>query len=38
MIEKLWEELNKYGIYTEDDLDRELSLIDVSLFYGGNNE
>ena len=34
MIDQIWMELNKYGIYSEGDLDREISLIDVSVFCG----
>ena len=38
MIEKLWEMLHEYGIYTMEDLNRELSPIDITVFCGGNNE
>ena len=38
MVEQIWEELHKYGIWTEDDLEKALSLIDVTVFCGGKNE
>lgn len=36
MIDQIWEELHKYGIWSEKDLDREIELIDVTIFCGGN--
>ena len=38
MNERIWEELNRYGIFTEEDLDREISLINVAVFCGGKKD
>ena len=35
MFEKILEELHKYGIWTEDDLELALGPIDVTVFCGG---